>query len=108
MRSAFVVALCLCFAGLSGSASSVIAKQKTSSASSAPAAAASTDANQFAGEGQAKGHCPSDVVVWANLSSKVYHFSGYKDYGKTKRGVYLCEKDATAQGFRAAKNEKHP
>jgi hypothetical protein len=47
-------------------------------------------------------------VVWANLSSKVYHFSGYRDYGTTKKGAYMCEKDATGQGFRASKSEKHP
>jgi hypothetical protein len=67
-----------------------------------------TGANQFATEDQAKAHCPSDIVVWANLSSKVYHFGGYKDYGNTKKGAYLCEKDAVAQSLRAAKNEKHP
>jgi hypothetical protein len=37
-----------------------------------------------------------------------YQASGYKDYGNTKRGAYMCERDATQQGFRAAKNEKHP
>jgi hypothetical protein len=76
--------------------------------SSAPTVTTPTGANQFAAEGQAKARCPSDTVVWANLSSKVYHFGGYKDYGNTKRGAYVCEKDATAEGFRAAKNEKHP
>jgi hypothetical protein len=77
--------------------------------SSTPAARGGTPgANQFASEAQAKGHCATDTVVWANLSSKVYHFSGYRDYGNTKRGAYMCEGDATQQGFRAAKNEKHP
>jgi hypothetical protein len=47
-------------------------------------------------------------VVWANLDSKIYHFTGYKEYGKTKAGAYMCEQDATGQGMRAAKNEKHP
>jgi hypothetical protein len=47
-------------------------------------------------------------VVWANLKSKIYHFSGAKAYGTTKEGAYMCEKDATAQDIRAAKNEKHP
>jgi hypothetical protein len=75
----------------------------------APAvAAAPAGANQFATEGQAKARCPSDTVVWANPSSKVYHFSGYKNYGNTKSGAYMCEKDATAQGFRPSKAEKHP
>ena len=77
--------------------------------SSTPSARVGTPgANQFASEAQAKGHCATDTVVWANLSSKVYHFSGYRDYGNTKRGSYMCERDATQQGFRAAKNEKHP
>jgi hypothetical protein len=64
--------------------------------------------NEFTTEAQAKAKCPTDTVVWANPSSKVYHFAGYKNYGDTKSGAYMCEKDATGQGFRAAKNEKHP
>ena len=68
----------------------------------------STGANEFAAEALAKARCPTDTVVWANLKSKIYHFSGTKDYGTTKEGAYMCEKDATAQGVRAAKNEKHP
>lgn len=65
-------------------------------------------ADQFASEAQAKGHCPSDTVVWANTDSKVYHFAGAKRYGNTKQGAYMCEKEAGAKGFRAAKNEKRP
>jgi hypothetical protein len=72
------------------------------------AARAPSAANEFAAEALAKAHCPSDTVVWANLDSKVYHFSGNKNYGTTKEGAYMCEKDAVGQGVRAAKNEKHP
>jgi hypothetical protein len=72
------------------------------------AATAPTGTNEFAAEAQAKARCPTDTVVWANLKSKIYHFSGGKDYGATKEGAYMCEKDALAQGVRAAKNEKHP
>jgi hypothetical protein len=43
-----------------------------------------------------------------NLDSKIYHFAGYKDYGNTKTGAYMCEGNTAAAGFRAAKNEKHP
>ncbi|HEY6258079.1 MAG TPA: hypothetical protein VIY51_20040 [Xanthobacteraceae bacterium] len=75
--------------------------------STAPATAAA-GANEFAAEALAKAHCPTDTIVWANLSSKIYHFSGHKDYGNTKEGAYMCEKDAVGQGVRAAKNEKHP
>jgi hypothetical protein len=75
----------------------------------APAVAtAPTGARQYATETQAKARCPSDTVVWVNLSSKIYHFAGYADYGHTKSGAYMCEKDTAAAGARAAKNEKHP
>jgi hypothetical protein len=46
--------------------------------------------------------------VWANLKSKIYHFSGTKNYGNTKNGAYMCERDTAAEGIRAAKNETHP
>jgi hypothetical protein len=45
----------------------------------ASAPAAPTGANQFSNEGQAKSHCSGgDIVVWANLNSKIYHFNGHK------------------------------
>jgi hypothetical protein len=75
---------------------------------SKPAMGKPAGANQFAAEGAAKAHCPTGLVVWANLESKIYHFSGHADYGHTKQGAYMCEKDAMSQGLRAAKNEKHP
>jgi hypothetical protein len=84
---------------------------KMAPAPAAPAAkssSAATGANQYTTEAQAKARCGSGTVVWANLSSKIYHFSGHKDYGNTKNGVYMCERDATSDGMRAAKNEKHP
>jgi hypothetical protein len=71
-------------------------------------AAAPTGAGQFSTEAQAKARCPGDTVVWVNLDSKVYHFAGTRNYGTTKSGAYMCEKDATAAGSRSAKNEKHP
>ena len=75
----------------------------------APATAtAPTAAGEFSTEAQAKARCPGDTVVWVNLDSKVYHFAGTRNYGATKSGAYMCEKDATAAGDRAAKNEKHP
>jgi len=67
-----------------------------------------TGANQYATEGAARLRCPLDTVVWVNLNSGIYHFNGKKDYGATRRGSYMCEKDTAAAGFRAAKNEKHP
>jgi hypothetical protein len=70
--------------------------------------AAPSAANEFATEAAAKARCPTDTVVWVNLDSKIYHYTGYSDYGKTKKGAYMCEKDTSAAGFRAAKNEKRP
>jgi hypothetical protein len=65
-------------------------------------------ANEFSTESQAKARCPTDTVVWANLPSKIYHFSDTRYYGNTKNGAYMCERDAAAAGMRAAKNETHP
>ena len=72
------------------------------------ATAAPAGANEFSTEAQARTRCPGDTVVWVNLDSKIYHFSGHKDYGNTKKGAYMCERDTAAAGARAAKNEKHP
>jgi hypothetical protein len=74
-----------------------------------PAAATPpTGADQYQTEALAKSHCPADLVVWANLTSKIYHFAGHKRYGTTKSGAYMCEKQATTHGFRASKTEKRP
>jgi hypothetical protein len=69
---------------------------------------ATLEAGQFADDASAKAHCPSDTVVWVNLPSKIYHFAGTKSYGTTKRGAYMCEKEAIAGENRASKTEKHP
>ena len=78
-------------------------------ASTRPAATGTpAAAGQFATEAAAQSHCPGDIVVWANLQSRIYHFNGTRDYGNTKKGAYMCERDTASAGFRAAKNEKHP
>ena len=69
------------------------AKPTTTCTEPAPAAGKPAGANQFAAEGAAKAHCPTGFVVWANLNSKIYHFSGHADYGHTKEGAYMCETD---------------
>lgn len=78
-------------------------RRSTTTASTAP-----TGANEYSTEAQAKARCGTGTVVWADLKSKIFHFSGYRYYGHTKSGAYMCEHDATEQGMRAAKNEKHP
>jgi hypothetical protein len=84
------------------------AKPTTSTTTARTGAGTAIGAGQFTTEAQAKTHCPGDTVVWANLDSKIYHFSGNKNYGNTKSGAYMCEKETAAAGVRAAKNEKHP
>jgi hypothetical protein len=73
-----------------------------------PSTGSPSGAGQFANEAQAKGTCPGDTVVWVNLRSKIYHFAGTHNYGNTKDGAYMCERDTAAQGMRAPKNEQHP
>jgi hypothetical protein len=73
-----------------------------------PSTGSPAGAGQFANEAQAKAACPGDTVVWVNLRSKIYHFAGTHNYGNTKDGAYICERDTVAQGMRAAKNEEHP
>jgi hypothetical protein len=80
----------------------------TTGARPATTTTAATGAYQYPSETQARFRCGSGTVVWANLNSKVYHFAGYKDYGNTKSGAYMCEQDASREGMRASKNEKHP
>ena len=85
------------------------AAPKASTTPKAPAATpAALGTGEFTTEALAKASCPGDIVVWANLDSKIYHFAGNKNYGTTKEGAYMCEKNALGQGVRAAKNEKHP
>ena len=84
-------------------ASSTVRPAPETTGSTAP-----SGSDQFLAEADAKRHCPSDIVVWVNLRSKIYHYAGHKSYGKTKTGAYMCERDTTAQGMRASKIEKRP
>jgi hypothetical protein len=61
------------------------------------------DPKQFTTDTAATATCPKDVVVWVNLSSKIWHLKGTKTYGTTKHGTFMCETDATAEGFHAPK-----
>ena len=82
-----------------------LAPNRTATPSTSAPNRSGTD--QFSSEAEAKAHCASGNVVWFNSKSKVYHFAGTRDYGKTKSGAYMCQSDADRVG-RAAKNEKPP
>ena len=66
----------------------------------------------FAGEldhaalSAAKTKCGADPVVWVNTPTHVYHIAGYRYFGTTKSGSFMCEKDASAAGDKLAGNER--
>ena len=72
----------------------------------AKAVPAANGEGQFTSEAAAKGHCPSDTVVWVNTKSGKYFYSGHHWYGTTKQGAYMCEADAKGAGDVAAKGAK--
>jgi hypothetical protein len=57
----------------------------------------------FASLGDAQKSCGKDAVVWANLRTDVYHLSGSRWFGKTKKGAYFCETAVEKAGVRASK-----
>ena len=58
----------------------------------------------FDTEAAAQAHCSADTVVWLNTKSRVYHLKGTEYYGHTKKGAYVCKKEADAAGDREAKS----
>jgi hypothetical protein len=54
-------------------------------------------------EAEAKRACADAAVVWVNTRSKVFHAAGTRDYGKTRRGFYMCQANAERLGFRSVK-----
>lgn len=75
----------------------------TTATAKPPKTPAVPDPKQFTTDTAAAATCPKDVVVWVNLSSKIWHLKGTKTYGTTKHGTFMCETDATAEKFHAPK-----
>jgi hypothetical protein len=83
---------------------------KPSAPASAPAsnvgAPSALQAGQYSTELAARARCPSDTVVWVNAPTGIYHYSGTRYYGHTRRGAYMCEADARTAGYRASRNRQ--
>jgi hypothetical protein len=65
-----------------------------------PAAQAYQPAGKFQTEAQAKTRCPTDVVVWLNLATRLYYPKGHLWYATSKGGVFVCRKEAEEEGNR--------
>jgi hypothetical protein len=77
-----------------------------SAPASAPGAPTAPRVGEYTTELAARARCPSDTVVWANTPSRIYHYSGTRYYGQTRRGAYMCEADARAAGYRATRSRQ--
>jgi hypothetical protein len=69
-------------------------------------APSATRTGEYTTELQARARCPSDTVVWVNTPTRIYHYSGTRYYGHTRRGAYMCETDARAAGYRATRSRQ--
>ena len=78
----------------------------TSAPATNAAAPGALEAGQYTTELAARARCPSGAVVWANTPSHVYHYSGTRYYGRTRRGGYMCETDARAAGYRPSRSRQ--
>ena len=58
----------------------------------------------FTSEREAQQHCPQETVVWLNLPTGIYHFRGERWYGRTKRGAFVCRREANLAGYQATRN----
>jgi hypothetical protein len=77
-----------------------------SAPASTPGAPATPRAGEYTTELAARARCPSDTIVWANTPTRIYHYSGTRYYGQTRRGAYMCEADARAAGYRATRSRQ--
>ena len=54
----------------------------------------------FSTELEAGQHCESDIVVWLDTATGIYHLKGMRWYGNTTKGAYACRRDGDRAGYR--------
>jgi hypothetical protein len=74
------------------------------SGGSTTVAAAMSRVQFFESELAAQAHCPTDIVVWLNTKTGIWHEKGMRWYGRTRQGAYVCRKEAAAAGYRDTRN----
>ena len=62
--------------------------------------------NQFPSEQAAQEYCKTNRVVWVNLNNNRYYSNRAAQYGRSKKGAYMCAKEARSAGFRKSSNER--
>ena len=53
---------------------------------------------------QVQESCPSEIVVWVNTRSGIYHMPRERWYGATESGTYMCQAAADGEGDRETMN----
>jgi len=75
----------------------------TTAAPAAPAAKPAATRAPVAVQPVPAGLTCADAIVWVNTSSHKFRSPGQRLYGATKRGKYVCQKDAVAEGDKPVK-----
>ena len=110
-RIAFFPAVALAVSLLYATAPFAEPAAQPGAASKAPATKSGAKAKEpqprvegsYPSEAEAQRACADGTVVWVNTASRIYHAAGTRDYGKTRRGTYMCQAEAERAGFRAVK-----